>query len=151
MNTKSFVEKGTEFSRDLELELNNADVPFLKKTVDFMKEEVKETDIAINDYHKANLNEQKINALDEIVDGFGDVAFIALNGIYKTFLMEGFTHDEATNAVTEVMHNICDANLGKKQADGSVLYKEGKVQKPEGWKPPYHGNLFAKKEVLEDA
>lgn len=129
---QNIINKATEFSRDLELDKNTADIPFLKKTMDFLDEEVKETAQAIEDYDLA-----------EIIDGFGDVAFIALNGIYKTFRMLGRDHHTATTMVSEVMHRICDANLGKKQPDGSVKYNNGKVVKPEGWEPPAYQDLVS--------
>lgn len=126
----NFIEKCTEFSRDFELEQNRPDYDFLFKTAkDFMQEEVKETIEAI--YAKDHA---------EMLDGFGDVAFIALNGIYKTARLLGKNHEEATNYVYEVMERICTANLGKKQ-DGKVVYKDGKVQKPEGWKAPVYHDL----------
>lgn len=135
--TTPFITKATEFSRDLELDRNKADIPFLKKTMEFLEEEVKETHEAIGAY--ATSGEQ----LEEIVDGFGDVAFIALNGIYKTFRMLGRDHGNATAMVSEVMHRICNANLGKKQPDGSVKYNNGKVVKPEGWTAPAYEDLVA--------
>ena len=135
--TEYFISKATEFSRDLELDKNTADIPFLKKTMEFLDEEVKETRDAIEIFGKSG------QELEEIVDGFGDVAFIALNGIYKTFRMLGRDHDTATAMVSEVMHRICNANLGKKQPDGSVKYNNGKVIKPEGWTAPGYEDLVA--------
>ena len=137
MTAPDFIRKATEFSRDLELDKNKADIPFLKKTMEFLEEEVKETHEAIGVF------EQSGQQLEEMLDGFGDVAFIALNGIYKTFRMLGRDHETATKLVTEVMTRICDANLGKKQPDGSVKYNNGKVVKPEGWSPPAYKDLVA--------
>lgn len=127
-----FIHKATEFSRDLELNTNHADSAFLLKTAgQFMQEEVDETVDAIvaHDY-------------PEIVDGFGDVAFIALNGIYKTFRSLGEDHTTATAMVDTVMERIANANLAKKQPDGSVDYKNGKVQKPKNWTPPQYNDLI---------
>lgn len=141
-----FTAKGTEFSRDLELDRNTADLPFLLKTMDFLFEECRETERAIAELgalSKAGTETGRDDALEELVDGFGDVAFIALNGIYKSFVMLGKSHEEATELVSTVMNRICDANLGKKQPDGSVKYNNGKVVKPEGWKAPTYTDVLA--------
>ncbi len=140
------IEQATEFSRDIELNLNKPDIEFLKKTMDFLFEEVRETDNAVSLW-QAMLEEFGTDSLDtsfakEIVDGFGDVAFVAINGIYKAFRMFGADHDIAKEYANEVMLRICQANLGKKQPDGSVQYLNGKVVKPEGWCEPIYSDLF---------
>ncbi len=134
--TQDFIQKATEFSRDFETNPKLAQgveaKTLLEKTMTFLEEEVQETTDAISTHD-----------LPEIIDGFGDVAFIALNGIYKTFRFEGRSHEEATLAVSEVMHRICNANLGKKQADGTINYLNGKVIKPEGWTAPTYDDMVA--------
>lgn len=129
------LNKSTEFSRDFEVDPKLADgadrKALLLKTIEFLEEELRETKEAIAADDRA-----------EILDGFGDVTFIALNGIYKQLRFQGVPHDLAVNQADEVMHRICDANLGKKQADGTILYKNGKVQKPEGWQPPQYEDLI---------
>lgn len=128
---RDIIDRATEFSRDFELKINKADHDFLYKTTHcFMQEELNETLQAIRnaDY-------------PEIIDGFGDVAFIALNGIYKTFRCLGRDHEESTKLVWEVMSRICDANLRKRQPDGTILVKSGKVEKPKGWSPPKYEDL----------
>jgi predicted HAD superfamily Cof-like phosphohydrolase len=133
----NIIEKATEFSRDFEFFLDNLDEKqvvrgyMLNKTLDFIHEEIKETADAINN-----------NDREEIIDGFGDVAFIALNGIYKEFRTSGDDHYVAYAKTVEVMHRICNANLAKKHPDGSIQYKNGKVQKPEGWTAPTYGDLL---------
>lgn len=130
---QNFVEKATEFSRDFEVEPKwDVRETLLKKTIEFLQEEVRETDDAI-----------AAHDLPEIIDGFGDVAFIALNGIYKTFRIHGRTHAEAVAAVSEVMQRICNANLGKKHPDGTIKYTNGKVIKPEGWTAPRYEDMVA--------
>jgi hypothetical protein len=130
------IEKSTEFSRDFEVDPKLAEgvagEALLNKTIDFLNEEVSETKVAIAE-----------NDLPEIVDGFGDVAFVALNGIYKTFRFQGESHEDARAKTVEVMKRICDANLGKKQADGTIKYVNGKVQKPEGWTAPQYEDMIA--------
>jgi NTP pyrophosphatase (non-canonical NTP hydrolase) len=130
------IEKSTEFSRDFEVDPKIAEgvsgKVLLNKTIDFLNEEVSETKEAIEQHDLA-----------EIIDGFGDVAFVALNGIYKTFRLEGEAHEQAVAKTNEVMKRICSANLGKKQADGTIKYVNGKVQKPEGWTPPQYEDMIA--------
>ena len=104
----------------------------LNKTVEFLQEELTETKDAIAE-----------NDLAEIIDGFGDVAFVALNGIYKTFRIEGNNHEDALAKSREVIKRICEANLGKKQADGTIKYVNGKVQKPESWSAPEYEDILA--------
>lgn len=129
------IEKSTEFSRDFEVDPKLSEgvsaKSLLNKTIDFLNEEVSETKQAI-----------ATDDLPEIIDGFGDVAFVALNGIYKTFRFQGKSHEQARAKTEEVMKRICAANLGKKQADGTILYVNGKVQKPEGWTAPSYDDMM---------
>lgn len=131
-----YTNKCTEFSRDFEVEPklkeNISKKELLEKTMDFLSEEVRETEEAISQ-----------DDTEEIIDGFGDVAFIALNGIYKTFRFRGNSHEVATQKVSEVMNRICDANLAKKQADGTIKYLNGKVQKPSEWRSPEYADLIS--------
>lgn len=130
------IAKSTEFSRDFEVDPKLAEgvksAVLLNKTIDFLNEEVAETKQAISE-----------NDFPEIIDGFGDVAFVAINGIYKTFRFQGASHEQARTKTEEVMKRICDANLGKKQADGTIKYVNGKVQKPEGWTAPCYKDMVA--------
>jgi NTP pyrophosphatase (non-canonical NTP hydrolase) len=125
------IKKSTEFSRDFEVKTELKREYLLCKTVEFLAEEIQETMAAI-----------KADDREEIIDGFGDVAFIAINGIYKEFRSAGDAHEIAVKKVEDVLNRICDANLGKKQKDGTVKYVNGKVQKPEGWKPPQYKDLL---------
>ena len=134
MSKYDIIERATNFSRDFEVESfrkkDQLDA-ILDKTIEFLHEEIRETKDAL-----------AINDKPEIIDGFGDVAFIALNGIYKAFCVHGDDHDVAMEKVTEVMKRICEANLGKKQSDGTIKYVNGKVQKPESWSPPEYQDLL---------
>jgi NTP pyrophosphatase (non-canonical NTP hydrolase) len=125
------IKKSTEFSRDFEVKPELKREQLLNKTIEFLAEEIQETRDAIRE-----------NDREEIIDGFGDVAFIAINGIYKEFRSAGDAHEIAVKKVEDVLNRICDANLGKKQKDGSIKYVNGKVQKPEGWKPPQYKDLL---------
>lgn len=132
----NIIEKTTEFSRDFEFAKDQVTFsslrgPMLRKTISFLHEEIGETIEAID-----------ANDREEIIDGFGDVAFIALNGIYKEFRTAGDDHETAKLKTVSVMHRICEANLAKKHPDGSIIYKNGKVQKPEGWRAPTYGDLL---------
>ena len=133
----NIIEKSTEFSRDFELcasiivDDGSVRDHVLGKTIEFIKEEIDETIDAI-----------VAGDREEIIDGFGDVAFIALNGIYKEFRTAGDDHETAKIKTVSVMHRICDANLSKKHPDGSIIYKNGKVQKPDGWRAPSYGDLL---------
>lgn len=125
------IKKATEFSRDFEItpDINREDL--LERTTRFIDEEIRETKDAINN-----------NDREEIIDGFGDVAFIAINGIYKEFISMGDDHETACEKVETVLNRICDANLGKKQPDGTIKYVNGKVQKPANWSPPAYKDIL---------
>lgn len=130
------IENSTEFSRDFEvdpkLKEGVSGKELLEKTIDFLIEELNETKQAIAE-----------DDMPEIIDGFGDVAFVALNGIYKALRFHGSGHEAAKAGAEEVMKRICTANLGKKQADGTIKYVNGKVQKPEGWTAPNYDDMIA--------
>lgn len=125
------IEKATEFSRDFEVKNPLERSALLFKAVEFLKEEVRETEEAIGAEDRA-----------EIVDGFGDVAFVAINGIYKEFRSSGESHETATLKTKQVLDRICNANLGKKQSDGTIKYKNGKVQKPAEWRAPEYKDIL---------
>jgi len=124
--SNDFISKMTKFARDLELQ----DTDLTYQTIDtsvycYLHEEYCELE-------KASGAEDDI----EILDGAGDVAFIALNIIYKLGRLKGKSHQEATNLIHEVMNRICDSNLTKILPDGSVLRNdEGKILKPDSFKP----------------
>lgn len=134
----SIIEKATEFSRDFEFsafrKYEEEDLVrslMLGKTLDFIHQKIGETAEAIDDNNRAG-----------IINGVGDIAFIALNGIYKEFRTAGDDHDQAFKKTVLVMNRICNANLAKRHPDGSIIYANGKVQKPEGWQPPNYDDLL---------
>lgn len=127
----SIIAKATEFSRDFEVKDNSNKETLLAKAIEFIHEEIKETEEAIQTKDRA-----------EIIDGFGDVAFLAINGIYKEFRGNGDNHEIASEKVSIVLNRICDANLGKKQSDGTIKYLNGKVQKPSSWFPPRYEDIL---------
>jgi len=133
---KTIIEKATSFCRILELKNSGEEIPYA--TIAYaanklLQEEVDETKEAIVEKDYA-----------EILDGFADSAFVALNGIYKTLRNIGYKDLEAIELTENIMHRVCNANLEKIQEDGTVKYNEhGKVQKPEGWKPPFYGDIVS--------
>jgi hypothetical protein len=131
-----WVSKMTQFSRDLEIRDLHYGYTQLYDTIDvFLREEFDELEEAAYEIDDV-----------EILDGAGDVAFIALNLIYKLGVIKGLTHKGATNLVNKVMLEISNSNLSKLLPDGSVIRDEatGKVQKPDTFKEP---NL---KSILEN-
>lgn len=131
----NIIEKATTFCNEFELSApsiskslqSETDTPIpgvrnhiLSKTIDFLYEELAETQLAIN--------QDLVGNRSEIIDGFGDIAFIALNGIYKEFRTIGDNHVTAMTKTYEVMLRICEANLS--------------VQKPEGWQQPNYDDLL---------
>ena len=145
MTTDDTIALVTKFSNTLEIGLNDVTLGTLVKPMDLLDEEYGETKDAIIGYAtKLTVGGRSGDELKEdIIDGYGDIAFIALNGIYKTFRWIGDSHTEATLKTSEVMIRIATANLSKLQPDGSVHYDDnGKVQKPEGWRPPQYKDLL---------
>lgn len=103
----------------------------LEKQVCFLVEEVSETSDAVS-----NMD------IEEILDGFADAAWVAYNGIYKTFRLLGRDPAVASALTETVLSRVCEANDAKRQSDGSVLRENGKVVKPEGWKAPSYRDLI---------
>lgn len=129
------ISLATSFVRTVELEdgKRDCDAETLKyRATRLLFEELNETVKAIYN-----------SEFEEILDGFGDVAFLALTGIYQTFISLGASHADASVFTNEVMMRICMANLTKIGADGSVKFDQsGKVVKPEGFKPPEYRDLI---------
>lgn len=123
----------TEFAHDFEDGIGES--YGIVKALDFCHEEIEETKEAF-----------EARDFEEILDGFGDVAFVAINGIYKTLRHLGYNHEDANQNTIEVLTRISQANLAKRQADGSVKKVNGKVVKPEGWAAPTYGDVVAKQE-----
>lgn len=132
------IDSITEFAKDAE---GSEEQPFgLSHAVEMIDSEVTETEDAIKEGDNA-----------ATVDGFGDVAFLAINGIYKTFRNAGQDHETATESTEQVMDNIANANLAKRHDDGDFHKDEkGKVVKPEGWKAPDHSELFEENESEDE-
>lgn len=110
----------------------------MRKTMDFLFEEVRETERAFVAYEFTT----DLPYLSAMLDGFGDVAFVAINGIYKSFrLLNACSEDEAKAKTFEVLNRIIKANFNKLH-DGRVVKENNKVVKPEGWKAPTYEDLL---------
>lgn len=131
--TNALIESFTCFANDFEDGIGDA--YGIEKALDFCYEEIKETKDAFC-----------VKDFEEILDGFGDVAFVAVNGIYKSLRHLGYQHEAATTHTIDVLTRIANANLGKRQADGTVKKVNGKVVKPEGWSPPQYNDLLEQAE-----
>lgn len=105
----------------------------LKQAVEFLMEEVAETDTAVAE-----------GVVEETLDGFIDTAFVALNGAYKLFQVLGFSADEGRYRVAESFHRVCSANMAKFINGVAQTDKNGKVIKPNGWQPPDFDDLLVK-------
>ncbi len=136
--TTNLVRAAAQFCEALELAHEAPHIGILFKTLNLMHEESEETQEAVREHYQGNF------CFDAILDGFGDTAFVALNGVYKTLRLMGYNHYDSIRLTSEVMDRICQANLAKLQPDGSVAYNEfGKVMKPEGWNAPEYDDIVA--------
>ncbi len=126
------INKITRFCEILEQPAKDCGIRILPFTLTMLNEEYQETYDAI-----------ALNDVAEVLDGFGDIAFLAINGIYKQFRLLGQDPKTATLSTKDVMNRITAANLNKLQVDGTVLRNAvGKIQKPEGWKEPQYEDLI---------
>lgn len=133
------ISEMNDWSEKFELEgSTNYSGTKIGKTLDFIFEEVRETERAVARYNQAH----ELSDLEEIIDGFGDVAFIAINAVYKSFrLLNGQDTEQAKANTFEVLNRITKANFAKLH-DGKVVKVNGKVTKPEGWQAPTYGDLL---------
>ena len=163
------VVKTCEWSKDFEAGVGEN--LGLTKAVDFIREEFGETERAVVDYVHTMLNiddkqRECINTQDnppanskaskeleqlcykqhhvgeQVVDGFCDIIFVAINGLYKFFRSRGYNHEESMKKTALAYNRVVVANDAKRQPDGSVKRENNKVVKPEGWKPPEFGDLL---------
>jgi len=133
MPEQSVVSKNAEFSDKLELARNTVTWEYLGFSHNnLLAEEFNELGTAIKEQDEV-----------ETLDGAFDVSVIALNIAYKLFRMKGCSHDEALTRTEEGFHRVLDSNLSKLHPDGSVKFREdGKVMKPETFKPPFFDDLL---------
>lgn len=116
-----------QFSGRLELAANDPGLTFIKRRMDFLEEEVKELDDAIED-----------DDVVEMIDGAADVAFIAITQVYHVFRHAGFEHDKAVAKTRQALMEVGRTNIIKVPP----TEKGAKITKPEGWKPPQIADLL---------
>lgn len=157
---KSIIEMATEFCEEGELAPLIGQAPFGKIKKDvldsaqiFLEEETEETREALKKLVGLTVKSEIEPLLEEILDGFGDVAFVALNGIYKTLRLLCDQNPADARVYTErVMKRICIANLNKRFEDGKFHHQgpndkiPGKIIKPDGWQEPVFNDMLNSKE-----
>lgn len=84
------------------------------------------------------------NDIEKILDGFGDVQFLAYNGIYQTFRHLGLDKEDSFSRTKMVLGRIAKANYSKVM-NGIVRNDKGKIMKPEGWQEPRYEDLIGDK------
>lgn len=72
----------------------------------------------------------------EILDGFADVAFVALSGMRKTLVESGVPECRVEETIHKIMKTVCAANLSKLSGGKFIKDENGKIQKPKGFVPP---------------
>lgn len=111
-------------------------------SVNFAYEELLETETALTKYSNARSGEENATIIDEIIDGWADLAFVALSGMRKTY--KAYSKGDASRKVEESFKRVCEANFAKldKKTGEFLKNKDGKIVKPDGWKPPSHIDLI---------
>lgn len=134
--------KAFKFCEDFELDtpgVIQSRTLAINKAIDYLFEETRETD---RDWYLYG-DSGNPAALEATLDGFGDVAFVAINGIFKTFRYLGQDQETAKANTIEVLMRICRANLAKANPDGTITRNDkGKVVKPKDWKAPEYTDLI---------
>ena len=102
----------------------------LRDSIDYLYEE-------LHEYTKGF----RLEDMEETIDGAGDVAFLAINLIYKTFRHYGLDSEDAEVYTYETLCRITEANMNKAQPDGKFRKVGRKVIKPEGWQPPRYDDM----------
>lgn len=109
----------------------------VENSVAYLMEEAMETDDAMEDFIENGTEENIAEKLDELIDGFADTAFVAINGIYKVYRYLGAPPSEAMALTVASLFELGRANNSKRQPDGSVKKDGlGKVLKPEDFQKP---------------
>lgn len=95
-----------------------------------LPEELEETQEAFYKWAENIYDPENSN---ELIDGFADVAFLAIAGMYQVFRAQGHCPEHAEQMTDDFFSRVCDANNRKYPFEKN---KVGKVIKPEGWFPP---------------
>lgn len=149
---KDVVALFTEYCEKGELEgrPETGRLAFLEFTAKLIDEEIEETKAAIAKYRSVRDDVLKKDVdplvekttVDDVLDGAADVAFLAINLIYKTFRHRGLSTTDSETFTRRVLTRVGVANLRKRFADGTFHFQgnadpiPGKMIKPEGWSPP---------------
>jgi hypothetical protein len=137
-----------EFCFDCEVRDQEVNIITLINTLGFLREEVNETDEALEDYSITLGRKESLCIADnkesftEIIDGALDTAYVAINLVTKALLSKGLKKEKVKSVLLELFHEVANSNLAKKKPDGTVDLKDGKIQKPEGWSKPELGKIL---------
>ena len=102
------------------------DIPFGRFRLKLLQEELDEIEDAMEAVCFPDEPGDEVDAKAEILDGLVDLVYFALG----TAVAYGVDFDEAWRRVHA-------ANMAKLGPDGRPIYRsDGKVTKPEGWRPP---------------
>lgn len=124
------------FSELGELEEKSPSNETFQYTLNFLDEEVQETKDALKALSDLGLTDERF---EELIDGFCDVAFIAINGVYKCYRATGMASTEAPQAVLNSLFEVAVSNYSKYPFNKD---QKGKIMKPEGFVPPSHTQFF---------
>lgn len=101
----------------------------LQEELDETKEALGHWDIALRS--GAGVSE---DVVEKTVDGWADVAFVALSGLYLSLRARGHSPLRAHRYMIRAMEEVSSANMRKYPFDKI----DGKIQKPKGWRGPDH-------------
>ena len=103
----------------------------LRDSIDYLYEEMHE-------YSKG----LRMEDMAETIDGAGDVLFLAINMLYKTFRYYGVDSEQSEVYTHETLRRITEANMNKAQPDGKFRKVGRKVIKPAGWVAPQYNDMI---------
>lgn len=130
------VEKVCYFTEAGALSSEPAGLAIVQKYLNrFLVEEFKETAAALTDMTLVERNaptRMAVDKVEEVLDGFGDITFLAIASMYLVGRGVGLTEIHAVKLVNATLSAICDANLRKYPFDKV----NGKIVKPKGWEGP---------------
>ncbi len=137
---KDNINRALANSFELLCKFSKAENPDPASSLDFAFEELRETERAI----VAEELTQTDLAFEEVVDGWIDLAFVALSGLRKSLVEKNINNPETVMAYA--LWRVCAANCAKlNQETGEFIKDEyGKIKKPEGWKAPTFADLLKK-------
>lgn len=134
------IESFNNFVEDFEFGAEKPDLKHLRRTGGLLVEEALETELAIGDFLP---DKDNLEHIDKMIDGFADTAFVAFNGIYKTYRYLGANPEKATLLTILSLAKLALANESKRGPNGEVVKDvTGKVMKPEGFEPPSYIELI---------